>query len=100
MIHAAGTIDDGLIDSMGPERIERVFAPKAEGAWNLHELTKDKELSAFVCFSSMAAALGSPGQSNYAAANAFCDSLAAAEAGARTARHLDRLGPLGDRERA
>jgi acyl transferase domain-containing protein/NADPH:quinone reductase-like Zn-dependent oxidoreductase/acyl carrier protein len=77
VIHAAGTLDDAAIDSLTAEQIERVFTPKADAASHLHELTRDLELSAFVLFSSAAGTLGAPGQGNYAAANAFLDSLAA-----------------------
>jgi NADPH:quinone reductase-like Zn-dependent oxidoreductase len=76
VIHAAGALDDGVVTELDAERIDRVFAPKADAAAHLHELTKDRPLKAFVSFSSAAASFGSPGQANYAAANAFLDALA------------------------
>jgi 8-amino-7-oxononanoate synthase len=75
IIHAAGVVEDGTIAKLDPQRFATVMAPKVEGAWNLHRLTQDLPLDFFVCFSSAAALVGSPGQSNYAAANAFLDSL-------------------------
>jgi len=76
VIHAAGLVDDGLVDRQTVERLHRVLAPKAEGALHLHALTRDRELDFFVLFSSAAALIGAPGQSNYAAANAVLDALA------------------------
>src|SRR5205085_2580892 len=75
IIHAAGVLDDGVLQDQNWERFERVMAPKIGGAWNLHRLTQGRPLDFFVCFSSLAAVLGSPGQGNYAAANAYMDVL-------------------------
>ncbi|NEO35907.1 MAG: SDR family NAD(P)-dependent oxidoreductase [Moorea sp. SIOASIH] len=75
IIHAAGVLDDGVLIEQSWERFEKVMLPKVAGSWNLHQLSKHLPLDFFVCFSSVASLLGSPGQGNYAAANAFMDGL-------------------------
>jgi acyl transferase domain-containing protein/NADPH:quinone reductase-like Zn-dependent oxidoreductase/SAM-dependent methyltransferase/acyl carrier protein len=77
VLHAAMVMDDATILQMTDKRMQAVMAPKMLGAWHLHTLTKHLELDFFVLFSSLASLLGGPGQSNYVAANAFLDALAA-----------------------
>ena len=77
VVHAAGVLDDALLPDLTAERFRTTLAPKAFGALYLDRFTADDELDFFVMYSSGTSVLGSPGQSNYAAANAFLDGLAA-----------------------
>ncbi|MBI4852598.1 MAG: SDR family NAD(P)-dependent oxidoreductase [Acidobacteria bacterium] len=77
IIHAAGTLDDGLVLEQTREKFTKVMSSKVLGAWNLHLLTKDRDLELFLMYSSFTGIIGSPGQNNYAAANTFLDALAA-----------------------
>ncbi|POG47735.1 modular polyketide synthase BFAS4, partial [Streptomyces sp. ZL-24] len=76
VVHAAGVLDDGTVESLTPARMRHVLRPKVDAALHLHALTRDLPLSAFVLFSSASATVGNAGQGNYAAANAFLDALA------------------------
>jgi polyketide synthase 12 len=89
IVHAAGVLDDATVASLTPRQLDRVMRPKVDAALLLDELTADIDLSAFVLFSSAAGLIGSPGQGNYAAANAALDALAARRrAGGRPAMSL------------
>ena len=77
VIHTAGVLADALLEDLDRDHMEQVLRPKIDAAVNLHRLTADHDLTAFVLFSSAAGVLGNPGQANYAAANAALDALAA-----------------------
>ena len=76
VIHSAGVLEDGVLQQQNWSNFTKVMNPKVQGAWHLHQLTQNHPLDFFILFSSIASLLGSPGQSNYAAANAFLDGLA------------------------
>lgn len=76
IIHSVGVLDDGTLQQLSWERFAKVMNPKVQGAWILHELTRDRPLDCFILFSSAASLLGSSAQANHAAANAFLDALA------------------------
>ncbi|HTI28393.1 MAG TPA: type I polyketide synthase [Kutzneria sp.] len=76
VVHAAAVVDNGLIDTLTPERFDKVLRPKVDAAWHLHELTRDLPLTRFVLFSSAGGMVLAAGQANYAAANVFLDALA------------------------
>ncbi|WP_234433338.1 SDR family NAD(P)-dependent oxidoreductase, partial [Streptomyces sp. NRRL WC-3549] len=101
VLHAAGVIHDNFVVRKSTEELDRVLAPKVTGLVHLDELTRDQPLELFVCFSSLAGALGNPGQSDYAAANAFMDAYAThrnqlAGEGLRSGRTVSVNWPLWD----
>ncbi|MBO4206270.1 type I polyketide synthase, partial [Micromonospora echinofusca] len=96
VVHAAGVLHNGALLDMAADAVGAALAPKVRGGWYLHELTAGDPLDLFVCFASAAGVLGSPGQANYAAANAYLDALAhLRHAAGRPAVALD-WGPWAD----
>ncbi|QIB42102.1 type I polyketide synthase [Streptomyces aureoverticillatus] len=96
VVHAAGVLDDGVLDGLTVDQLAGVLGAKAEGARLLHELTADLELDAFVLFSSFAGVVGGAGQGAYAAANAYLDALAVVRRGAGLAGTAVAWGPWAE----
>jgi myxalamid-type polyketide synthase MxaB len=96
VIHAAGVLRDAVVANQTAAGFADVMAAKVTGAWQLHQATQDMQLDHFICFSSMAALVGSPGQINYAAANAFLDGLVHARRAAGLAGLAIDWGPWAE----
>ena len=76
VIHAAMVLDDNFVKNVDYDSMYNVIAPKVQGAWNLHRLTREYQLDLFILYSSVTTCIGNPGQANYVSANAFLESLA------------------------
>jgi len=96
IFHCAGILEDGILGQMDWAKFERVIAPKVFGAWLLHEHTKSLKLDQFVLFSSILSLMGSAGQANYAAANAFLDALGARRRSENLPAIVLNFGPWAD----
>jgi len=96
IVHTAGVLADALVQQQSLAHLAQVMAPKVQGTWLLHTMTHDLLLDFFVGFSSVAALLGSPGQSNYAAANGFMDALLQQRAAAGLPGLTINWGPWSD----
>ena len=96
VLHAAMVIDDDFIARLGAERLHRVMAPKAWGAWHLHRATRDLPLDHFILYSSITTFIGNPGQANYVAANAWLEALAAMRRAQGLPATSIGWGPIGD----
>ena len=94
--HAAGVLSDGLLHSQNFQSFKRVYAPKAYGAWALHEMLTTSPLHACVLFSSVAALLGGAGQSNYSAANCCLDATSSLRRSVGLAASSIQWGPWAD----
>jgi len=96
IIHAAGVLADGLLVEQSWEGFERVLAPKKRGAALLDEFTRNEPLNFFLLYSSAASVLGSPGQANYATANAYLDGLAHARSASGLPTYAVNFGPWNE----
>ncbi|RKR91911.1 rifamycin polyketide synthase module 4/5/6 [Micromonospora pisi] len=76
VVHAAGLLDDGVLENLTADQVDRVLLPKVDAALHLHELTRELDISAFVLFSAAATTFGNAGQAAYSAANGFLDAFA------------------------
>lgn len=96
IFHTAGVVDDALFQNQTEKKMLSVMNPKVQGSWNLHLLTQSRHLDFFILFSSISSELGNPGQANYAAANAFLDSLAQYRLSLDLAATTINLGAITD----
>ena len=76
VLHSAGVVEDATLSNVTDDLIDRCWAPKAYGGWNLHKATAEQPLDWFCTFSAAAALVGSPGQGAYAAANSWLNAFA------------------------